>query len=238
MDYQILIKLAFNRATLAFTKTWIQDVNILQILPNIFDFDIRLSRLKWEFGDISHEDALILLCLLAKHLDAKEVFEFGTFKGRTTYNLALNLPNEGHVYTLDLPSKQAIASKVQKNEMQYMNELGIHKERVGEVFKNSELREKITSLLGNSKTFDFSPYFNRMDLIFIDGGHALDVITRDTENAFKMLKNKGIIVWDDYGYVYPDVKRFLDRLSFKKKLFKDVRTGLVLYISPEEIPRK
>lgn len=35
-------------------------------------------------------------------VNAKRVFEFGTFCGSNTYNVALNLPEDGEVFTLDL----------------------------------------------------------------------------------------------------------------------------------------
>jgi len=68
-----------------------------------------------------------------------------------------------------------------------------------------------------------------VDLVYIDRGHTYNVIKSDTENALKIIANHGIIVWDDYGLAHPDVKLFLDKLSFKKELFLDMRTGFVFF---------
>lgn len=61
--------------------------------------------------------------------------------------------------------------------------------------KNSEKIEvhKITSdafFEKNTKTFNF---------IYIDGSHEPEYITRDMENAFKVLEKNGIMWMDDYG---------------------------------------
>jgi len=37
-------------------------------------------------------------------MKARNIFEIGTFDGRTTRNMAANVTKDGHVYTLDLPS--------------------------------------------------------------------------------------------------------------------------------------
>ncbi len=41
----------------------------------------------------------------------------------------------------------------------------------------------------NSKIFD---------LIFIDGDHFYDQVLRDINNAWKILKNSGFLILDDY----------------------------------------
>ncbi|NVO04375.1 MAG: class I SAM-dependent methyltransferase, partial [Bacteroidetes bacterium] len=58
----------------------------------------------------------------------------------------------------------------------------------------------VTHLVGNSQNFDFSSLNKKFDLIFVDGDHHSESIKKDTENAFKLLKNeKSVIVWHDYG---------------------------------------
>ena len=49
-------------------------------------------------------------------------------------------------------------------------------------------------------TFDFADYYGKYDMVFIDGDHHYDSVKKDTETAFKLLKdNRSIIVWHDYG---------------------------------------
>ena len=58
----------------------------------------------------------------------------------------------------------------------------------------SESEEKSSVILPDliDKNFKF-------DLIFIDGSHEFADIAQDTENAFKLLRPNGVIVWHDYG---------------------------------------
>ncbi len=80
----------------------------------------------------------------------------------------------------------------------------IEKEISGERFLNKTSEEfpakrKITQLLGDSGKFDFSPYYNLIDFIFIDGAHDYNYVLNDSEIALKLLRErKGIILWHDY----------------------------------------
>ena len=59
-------------------------------------------------------------------------------------------------------------------------------------FKNNLTKYKMTSdnfFQNNSKIFD---------LIFIDGDHFYDQVLRDINNAWKILKNSGFLILDDY----------------------------------------
>ena len=63
-------------------------------------------------------------------------------------------------------------------------------------FKNNLTKYKMTSdnfFQNNSKIFD---------LIFIDGDHFYDQVLRDINNAWKVLKNGGFLILDDYLWWY------------------------------------
>ena len=38
-----------------------------------------------------------------------------------------------------------------------------------------------------------------MGMVIVDGGHSYEVAKSDTQNALRLVRNGGIIVWDDYG---------------------------------------
>ena len=69
------------------------------IFPNLYEQEIVLGKLGWQWGDVSNFEGLIFFCLLAKY-GYSPVVEFGTFRGRTTYNLALN--SKQKVLTIDI----------------------------------------------------------------------------------------------------------------------------------------
>jgi predicted O-methyltransferase YrrM len=150
-------------------------------------------------------------------------------------NIALNLPPQGHVYSLDLPENHHISVA---DEL-FLAEQSLE---VFELAKGSLLTPyldqlPITVLRGESTSFDFSPWYGQMDLVFIDGGHTTKVIASDTLNAFKLLKSSGgIILWHDYLLSScPDVYYFLNTLGKEHRLYVIEGTKTVIFCSEEEI---
>jgi predicted O-methyltransferase YrrM len=123
-----------------------------------------------------------VLCALIKGLKARNVFEIGTLEGETTVNMAYNLEELGHVYTLDLP---------QVNNSWF--QVGFFIREKGDV------SNKITQLFGDSKEFDFLPFHDQIDLMFIDGEHEYEGVLSDSENAVQCVRSGGFIVWHDFG---------------------------------------
>ena len=78
-------------------------------------------------------------------------------------------------------------------------------------------------------TFRAEKWIDRADLIYIDGGHSLPCITRDTENALRVLAPDGTIVWDDYFHLYPDVVSYLDDLADRYPMHAIAGTNYVIY---------
>lgn len=147
-------------------------------------------------GSISDFETWIL-CTFAK--TASNIFEFGTFTGKTTYLLAKNSPEDGKVFTLTLSPEEL--SSYQSSEGDKENDT---KSAIDEsIFKSfyyakDKVSYKITQLFSDSKIFDESKYLSNMDLIFIDGSHAQSYVESDTQKALRMIKPGGIIIWHDY----------------------------------------
>ena len=78
-------------------------------------------------------------------------------------------------------------------------------------------------------TFRAEEGLRDVDLVYVDGGHSLPVVTKDTENAFRVLAPDGTIVWDDYFHLYPDVVSFLDTLADQYPLHGIKGTNYVIY---------
>lgn len=127
---------------------------------------------------------IALLRALAKRYHVQDYFEIGTWRGESVANLADVAPN---CVTFNLP-KEAIM-ELTHNEL-YAD---LHS------FFSKEL-DRVEQLYGDSQTFDFTPYQGRFDMVFVDGDHHYESVKKDTETAFKLLKNeRSIIVWHDYG---------------------------------------
>lgn len=145
------------------------------------------------------------LCSL---LDCRTVFEFGTYRGDTTWLLAHNVPT-ARVYTLDLTGPEAIQSA--ELELTDIDEYFSSWER-GARFRGTPEAVRITQLYGDSATFDFSPFRGAMDFVYVDASHSYSYVRSDTEAAFGMLSASGTIVWDDYTY-YPGVFAYLNEIA-------------------------
>ena len=127
---------------------------------------------------------IALLKALAKRQGVNDYFEIGTWRGESVANMA---EVAKHCVTLNLPQNEIV--KLTGNQ-QYAN---LH------CFFSKDLGN-VEQIWGNSMTFDFSAHQGKYDMVFIDGDHHYDSVKKDTETAFKLLKDdRSIIVWHDYG---------------------------------------
>jgi predicted O-methyltransferase YrrM len=166
-------------------------------------------------------------------LKPNSVFEIGTYNGFTALHFAYNTSEHAKVYTLDLPSDYEVCSKGSKKGYSYDDILVIElsKQNIDRrIFKKDPHGKKIVELFGDSKTFDFSPYHAKIDLVFIDGNHSYDFVKSDTENAFKMLSERGVIIWHDFDYIiHRDVFRYLNELVKTYKIYSIPGTRFAIY---------
>ena len=170
------------------------------------------------------------LAALVCHLRPRTIFEIGTYNGFTTLHFAYNSPDDCKVYTLDLPPDFEL-----KDERNYSYDdlmvVELSKKNIARrVYKQDPLGRKITELFGDSEKFDFSPYYGKMDVIFIDGNHSYRYVESDTENAFRMLSPNGVIVWHDYDYIiHRDVFKYLNSLARRHRIYAIRHTRFAIY---------
>lgn len=136
-----------------------------------------------------------ILSALCTAVGAGSFFEIGTNRGRTTLSVARTNP-EIEIVTLDLPSPEA--GHETELDLTEADKRLFTDWRRGEAFDGEPEAERITQVLGDSATFDYSPYEGKMDVVFIDGSHSYPYVTNDTHAAERMLSETGMIVWDDY----------------------------------------
>jgi predicted O-methyltransferase YrrM len=143
------------------------------------------------------------LAALIKLSNAKRVFEFGTYKGVSTTQLALNLPTDGMVFTLDLPEDHPV----------YISYSQLASETGMKMLVPPDLNHKVTFLKEDSAVFDTTPYRGTMDLVFVDGYHSYEYVKNDTEKGLEMLRPGGVIAWHDCETGRPEVVRYLKTIS-------------------------
>lgn len=208
-------------------KAHIPEVFLCDIFPKELEsHTISLSNFLGKWGNLSVE-AVSKICLMIKHFKPKNIFEIGTFNGLTASQLALNSEVNCKIYTLDLPANY------QGHGMSKIDTYMFQKLYDGQNrrYHDKYWQNRIEQLIGDSRTFDFSPYYGTIDLMLIDGAHDYETKKSDTENALKMLSSNGILLWDNYDDVgCPFVTKYLSELNGPDfPLYHLKNTNLVVY---------
>jgi len=179
-------------------------------------------------GDVGSHSYYHTLASLVQALQPEVILEFGTYLGVGTHTMALNAPPHAKLFTVDLPD-DAHAEAVPDLNAVDQGHIRSSRTRVGQAFLNTPQAGRITQIRADSMTFDAKDRVPNANLVLVDGGHSLPVVTRDTGNAFAVLAQGGVILWDDYFHLYPDVVRFLDDLSRQCVLHSIAGTNFVIY---------
>jgi predicted O-methyltransferase YrrM len=194
-------------------------------------------------GSLTLLETSILLTFV-KCIKAKKIFEFGTYFGGTTKNLANNCDLNTKIYSLDIDSNKM---KIDNSKLNLKNKNYLKNEKINDhylmklfkengAFKIKELnrsnQKKIELINLDSSNFDGLKFKKKFDLIFIDGGHDLKTIQSDTINSNIMSKKDSIIVWHDYNSkIHKSVTKFIKNYSKKKKIFFVENTMLAIQLN-------
>ena len=164
---------------------------------------------------------------------SKNIFEFGTCSGKTTYIMGLNSSDDTKITSLTLSPNEIeeVSKKNGDNKVSFRN---IINESIYNkfLFSGDEVEKKIKVIFKNSLYFNHREYEDKMDLIFIDGGHTYSVVKNDSEKSFDMLKKNGIILWHDYvpgKQSAKDVVKYIHEISKNKNLYNIKGTSLVYF---------
>jgi len=168
-------------------------------------------------GNIRISELAILNLIAQQADDGANLFEIGTFDGRTTLNLAFSSLNTCKILTLDLKPEMDTEYSLASGE-RHMVEKKVSGARIEKYREtHSHITQKIDKLFGDSAKFDFSPYYDSCSLVFIDGSHAYDYALSDTKEALKMVNNGGVIIWHDYG-IWDGVTKALEEIENNDKM--------------------
>jgi hypothetical protein len=176
-----------------------------------------------------------VLLSLAKLVKPRKVFEFGTYLGVETLNMAANLSEQSHLYTLDLDEDSL--SNLQQDVHDRPLTLTHFDNLSNLAFLGTSYEKQITQLKGESKSYDFSPFSNQIDIVYVDGGHDLPTLMSDTRNALSMLSrdHPACIAWHDYeNSAYPQLTEYLLDLSASMDMFHVQETRIVFLIHNDD----
>ncbi len=227
--------LLIHRAVLKYD---LQEKPIIEFFPECKNVDVTLNLQRdpsnWLFWDFpTYTKDLLILCTICKVLKPKKIFEIGTFKGYSSYLFALNTNKSTEIYSLDIPKKT-------KSKLRTTISDKLHTEKSSFLFKKYNtktegnltfyynLPERVHYLSGDSADFDFSNFYNDIDLFFIDGAHSYEYAKNDSEIALKCCHKGSVIIWHDYGrWGVNGVTKWLNKMSKATKLFKEPGCSLV-----------
>jgi predicted O-methyltransferase YrrM len=204
----------------------IKEVLLDEIFPDIHRNRIILRDLESKYGSMTLEE-IYSVAALVKKLNPETIFEFGTFIGVTTLQMALNADERTKIYTLNLPSTETDTKySIGHSE----EEINLPNLQPGNRFKDSEMSGKINQLYGDSASYDFSEYYGKIDFILVDASHEYNYVKSDTENSFKMLKEGGTLVWHDYPNA-PGVYNYLNEIASELKIYHIKDTHLTFTLN-------
>jgi len=200
MDLRYLRSLASSG--LRFEQTGkLPSMHLLDAFPDLDALTVPLEAIRISRWSMDPMEVFVLMGL-ALLRQPRTIFEFGTYDGSSTLRLANAVPNAA-IWTIDLPDTEAAA---------YRSSEGAQEDfaGIGAVFDGTPASQRITQLLGDSRTFDFSPWRGSIDMIVIDAAHTYEAVISDSRNALQMLAPNGLVIWDDYSIFWPNLMRAVD----------------------------
>lgn len=155
-----------------------------------------------------------VLAYVCKVKNPELIFEFGTFIGTTSRTFALNTSENSKIISIDLP-QDLVSHTIAEQIIQTPEYL------------------KLTQLYGDSMKFDYSPWHGKCDFVWVDANHDYDFVKSDTENAFKLLKPGGIIMWHDYRHTarWSGVTKYLKELKKNYPNLTHIKGTTIVFIN-------
>jgi predicted O-methyltransferase YrrM len=105
---------------------------------------------------------------------SKRILELGSYRGETARLLAENTDDNVLIYAVDID------------------------ERHGSAYSGMNVARKIVRKTGPI-SLELLGKEEKYDLIFVDANHDFASVMNDTEVAFKVLADDGVILWHDYA---------------------------------------
>ena len=221
-------RVAFVNSVLAFDrredlKHIFPTLELTQIFPGMGSLDLKFESFEYQEGNVSFAE-LAMLAAIVRIVKPRSVFEFGTFNGNTTHQLALNAPPDCMLYTIDLPAgEKRTRLSLDRGDRDLLGSVA-----VGKRFTGSPAAGRIHQLLSDTATFDFAPFEGKIDLVVIDGAHSRDYIKHDTRQALRIRSAHGVLLWHDY-MVWNDVTDYLNELCSQLELIHIKSSSLVIH---------
>ncbi len=178
---QQFLQQVLNAQDIEFDDPILGSVNVIDLVKSDMEPKIIGPYYNQKWGGTNNLLELSSIAYFIQALQPQTMFEIGTFIGRTTRLLAYNAPPEARIFTLDLRQEEV-------------------SHNIGEAFRGKPESQKITQLYGDTRTFDYSRWFNQCDFVWVDACHDYPYVKQDTEAAMKLCRSGGWVLWHDYRH--------------------------------------
>ena len=174
----------------------------------------------------------------------KNFLEVGVFQGVTSRNVCekLNIINDGNFsfYGIDLfedtnsnidNKEKTIKHKKLSNPFKHLLFNIILKKdlfSIDSIYKFlKKFKDNVFLYKGFSDTELLKIDLSKIDMIFLDGGHSYETVSKDLSLILKGMKKSKIIICDDYDQINYGVKKAVDELKGKVSEIKELNKRLV-----------
>jgi predicted O-methyltransferase YrrM len=181
---------------------------------------------EWFRPVASYAVDLVSMCMICQILKPKVILEIGTLHGAGALHWAGNAP-DAEVYTLDLPESARPALPLTVVDREHVQ---AHAKSQRQLFEERPEGKRIHCLHGDTANFDFSRFFGKVDLLFIDGAHSYEYVRNDTLRTWACCKPGSVICWHDYGRLGVNgVSKWLHEFAREGRQIYRVQGGSLAY---------
>jgi predicted O-methyltransferase YrrM len=118
--------------------------------------------------------------------------QIGVYTGDASIWMCENILTDESSFLYDIDTWTG-SVEPQHEDINFNEVLEYYKERVSSLKSTVWIRMSSDEFFANNKVYEF-------DFIYIDGDHTSAQVTKDADNAWRLLKSGGIIAFDDYKW--------------------------------------
>jgi len=160
--------------------------------------------------------------------DDAHFVEVGSWRGRSTAYLAVNIANSKKNIKLDAIDtwRGSAGEDVHQNDPSVINDT-----LYDEFIANMEPVKHIVNPIRMDSKEAVNLYADdSLDFVMIDAGHDYESVKTDIENFLKKVRPGGMIAGDDHSIYFPGVQRAVSELLPDAHVFQDI--GIWTYVKP------
>ena len=157
-------------------RKFLPECDAQAVIPRFSETEIRITQCPLGNWSTPLADVFVLL-KAALGFESKRILELGSYRGDTARLLAENTGPDTVICAVDAD------------------------ERHGASYQGLPIASKIRRRTGRISPALFDSK-ERFDLIFVDADHDFDSVMNDTEVAFQLLAQPGVILWHDYNHEF------------------------------------